>query len=222
MGDLVSCVCISRGYLDHVAATIRCFESQTYPEKELVVVHQGISDEAIGLFEKAGARVRHVPDVALGLLRNIAAEESQGTYVCNWDDDDWSAPDRIEVQLKALHQAWREAHACVFRNYILWDEPNGLFYKSFPRATGWESSLLVERSVLLRLRYPPVNLGEDRQLMSRMATSHRVLVLNEPGKYVYRFHGRNACSDEHFKRLFAGSELLSKEEQIAWKTRIEC
>jgi glycosyltransferase involved in cell wall biosynthesis len=217
MGNLVSCVCISRGYLDHVADTIRCFESQTHPEKELIVVHQGISSEAVGLFEKAGARVRYVPDVALGLLRNIAAEEARGEYVCNWDDDDWSAPDRIEVQVKALRQVG--AHACLFRNYILWDEPNGLFYKSFSRAAGWESSLLVERAVLLRLRYPPVNLGEDRQLMSRMATSHRVLVLDEPGKYVYRFHGRNACSLEHFKRLFAGSELLSREEQIVWKTK---
>lgn len=222
MGDLVSCVCVSRGLLEHVVSTIRCFEQQTYPNRELVVVHQGISDEAIALFKKAGARIRCAKDISLGSLRNIGAEEARGDYVCNWDDDDWSASDRIEVQLNALHQSWREAHACLFRNYILWDEPNGLFYQSFPRAAGWESSLLVEREVLLRLRYPPVNLGEDRQLLSRMATSHRVLVIDEPGKYVYRFHGRNACSDEHFKRLFAGSVLLSKEEQIQWKTRTRC
>lgn len=222
MGDLVSCVCISRGITEHVRSTIRCFEQQTHQNKELVVVHQGIPEESEELFRQAGARLFCMTDVALGTIRNRGAQEAKGDYICNWDDDDWSSPDRIEVQLAALRTAWKPSHACVFRQYVLWDEPNGRFYESYPRATGWESSLLVERAVLLRLRYPPVDLGEDRQLMSRMATSHRVLVLDEKDKYVYRFHGRNACSPEHFKRLFAGSILLEREEQESWKNRVRC
>lgn len=217
MGDLVSCVCISRGYLDHVADTIRCFESQTYPDKELVVVHDGMSEQAIELFGKAGARVFSMPGVPLGVMRNKSVEESRGKFIANWDDDDLSVPDRLEIQLAAMKT--QGAQACVLRRYVLWDERNDQFYQSFARGAGWESSLVAERAAVLRLRYPAVKLGEDRQLMSRMATAYRVLVLDEPAKYIYRYHGRNACSPEHFRMIFAGSELLSREEQIVWKTK---
>lgn len=220
MPDLVSCVCITRGFPEHVEATIRCFEQQTYPDKELVVVHDGASEEAVGMFEKAGARVFAMPGVPLGVLRNKSVEESRGKYVCNWDDDDLSVPDRIEFQLAALQA--KKANACVLRRYVLWDERNGQFYQSFPRAAGWESSLVAERAAVLRLRYPPVKLGEDRQMMARMATAYRVLVIDEPGKYVYRYHGRNACSPEHFRMMFAGSALLSAEEQQLWTNRVRC
>lgn len=224
MSDLVSCVCVTRGFPEHVESTIRCFEQQTYPHKELVVVHDGISEESVATFERAGARVFAMPGVPLGMLRNKAVEESRGQYVAQWDDDDLSAPDRIEVQLKALEASWttRRANACVLRRYILWDERNGQFYRSFPRAAGWESSLVAERAAVLRLRYPPVKLSEDRQMMARMATAYRVLVIDEPDKYVYRYHGRNACSPEHFRMMFAGSALLSAEEQQLWKNRIRC
>lgn len=221
MGDLVSCVCITRGFPEHVEATIRCFEQQTYPDKELVVVHDGAaSEEAVATFEKAGARVFGMLGVPLGMLRNKAVEESRGKYVAQWDDDDLSVPDRIEFQLAALQV--KKANACVLRRYILWDERNGQFYRSFPRAAGWESSLVAERAAVLRLRYPPVKLSEDRQMMARMATAYRVLVIDEPDKYVYRYHGRNACSPEHFRMMFAGSALLSAEEQQLWKNRIRC
>ncbi|MGP1680863.1 MAG: glycosyltransferase [Giesbergeria sp.] len=218
MGDLVSCVCVTRGLPDHVRNTIRCFQSQTYQEKELVVVCRGIGAEAKKEFERAGAQVFEMPGVQLGVLRNKSVELARGKYVCNWDDDDWSSPDRIEVQLAALLE--KKAQACVLRRYVLWDERAGKFYESYPRATGWESSLLAERAAVLRLRYPPVNLGEDRQLMSRMATAYRVHVLDALGKYVYRFHGLNACSEEHFRRLFAGSSLLTTEEQVAWQSKM--
>ena len=223
MSDLVSCVCVTRGFPEHVESTIRCFEQQTYPHKELVVVHdEELPRESVVLFERAGARVFGMPGVPLGVLRNRSVEESRGTYICNWDDDDLSMPDRIEVQLKAIQSSWREANACVLRRYILWDERNGQFYQSFPRAAGWESSLVAERAAVLRLRYPPVKLGEDRQFMARMATAYRVLVIDEPDKYVYRYHGRNACAPKHFQMMFEGSTLLSAEEQAAWKSRVKC
>jgi glycosyltransferase involved in cell wall biosynthesis len=112
MGDLVSCVCITRGFPEHVEFTIRCFEQQTYPDKELVVVHDGsASEEVVATFEKAGARVFGMPDVPLGMLRNKSVEESRGKYVAQWDDDDFSVPDRIEFQLAALQA--KKANACV-------------------------------------------------------------------------------------------------------------
>lgn len=220
MGDLVSCVCICRGIAEHVQSTIRCFEQQTYPDKELVVVHDGIDERLVRQFEAQGARVFCMPGLPLGALRNKSVEESRGKYIANWDDDDLSMPDRLAVQVKELKA--KNGNACVLRRYILWDERNDLFFQSYPRGAGWESSLVAERAAVLRLRYPAVKLGEDRQLMSRMATAYRVLVIDAPDKYVYRYHGRNACSEQHFRRMFLGSRLLGREEQESWKNRVRC
>lgn len=60
---------------------IDCYEAQTWPNRELVIV------------EDPGT---------VGLKRNIACNRSEGEYICHWDDDDWSHPDRIFDQIYRL------------------------------------------------------------------------------------------------------------------------
>src|SRR5262249_59470665 len=117
LAPLVSCLMLSRGERFPALHAIECFQRQTYPHRELVVVidrPKGTLAEHIAELDDSRIRVvTSTEERALGQLRNLAVASAQGEYVCNWDDDDLSAPDRIQAQLDALHA--HDAAACVLR-----------------------------------------------------------------------------------------------------------
>ena len=84
------------------ARAVRCFESQTYPEKDLLVFPTD-----------------HLRGTTTGELRNLACAEARGDIVAHWDDDDWSHPRRIEEQVAMLQ--WRGADAGGYREMLFWD-----------------------------------------------------------------------------------------------------
>ena len=84
---------------------VRCFLRQDYPDRELVIVDDS-PDAADALLpdlpEDAGRVVYlHRPGRrSAGEKRNLAVERSRGEVVVHWDDDDWSAPDRLTHQVE--------------------------------------------------------------------------------------------------------------------------
>ena len=81
---------------------LRSFQSQTYENRELLIVSDG--DDIRDLVEGAPrVRLIHVSEQRMiGNKRNFGCRRAEGEIVCHWDDDDWSAPARIEVQVAAL------------------------------------------------------------------------------------------------------------------------
>src|SRR5262249_17336769 len=115
---LVSCLMITYDRLSLAKCAILSFAAQTYPDKGLVVVGDGQARfrraveryaAALGL-----ARVRFVhagPErLTLGRLRNLSIEAAAGEIVCQWDDDDYSHPERLKLQVGELTRA--DAGAC--------------------------------------------------------------------------------------------------------------
>ena len=102
------------------ARAVRCFESQTYPEKDLLVFPTD-----------------HLRGTTTGELRNLANAQARGDIIVHWDDDDWSHPQRIEEQVACMRWAgaaarlWclavaamlqsRGADAVGYREMLFWD-----------------------------------------------------------------------------------------------------
>jgi glycosyltransferase involved in cell wall biosynthesis len=75
---------------------IECYESQTYPLRELVIVE----DEG-----------------TVGAKRNLACSRVKGEIICHWDDDDWSQPERIQDQVERLSASGKQItgyHSMLF------------------------------------------------------------------------------------------------------------
>lgn len=80
---MVSCILLASPGRERLRdLAIRCYERQTYPHRELVIV-----DGSPG---------------CIGALRNQACERAKGGLIAHWDDDDWSAPERLERQVGLL------------------------------------------------------------------------------------------------------------------------
>ena len=90
----VSCILSTRDRPQFLRQAIRCFERQTFPDRELVVVDGG--DDPVEELCAGRASVRYVRADAgaeYGTCLNLAAQHARGEIVQVIDDDDYSLPD---------------------------------------------------------------------------------------------------------------------------------
>lgn len=104
---------------------IRYYQRQTYPNRELVILSDG--PEPLDLPEAKDDPTivsYHRPNanITLGVKRNRVNGLATGSIIAHWDDDDWYASNRLEVQVDALLAA-KDADVCGLRN-MLWMQAN--------------------------------------------------------------------------------------------------
>lgn len=88
-----------------IADTIQSALDQTWPEKEIIVVDDGSSDQTLTIarkFSTRGVIVVSQKNQGAATARNTAYSKSRGQYIQWLDADDLLAPDKIERQLRAL------------------------------------------------------------------------------------------------------------------------
>jgi O-antigen biosynthesis protein len=103
---LVSCITPTANRRRILPQAIRCFRQQNYPNTKLLIIDDG--EDPVGDLVPQGERIRYVRlpyKTVLGQKRNRAAAEAKGEIIVHWDDDDWSAPWRLEYQVKELISA---------------------------------------------------------------------------------------------------------------------
>lgn len=104
---LVSAVMLAgRHTLPDILSAIECFQSQTYPYKELIIVNNAKSQ-----FDAASLNIQAQQNVALidtpyefsaGMARNFGIATANGRILAQFDADYWYAPNRLEAQIALL------------------------------------------------------------------------------------------------------------------------
>lgn len=104
----MTCLCLTRNRRAWLPHAIRCYQNQTYPNRKLLILSSG---ESVGDLVPADdptishAHVTGNPPV--GEMRNIGVAMIGTDLVAHWDDDDWSAPDRLAHQVPILVDSGR-------------------------------------------------------------------------------------------------------------------
>ena len=221
---IVSCLCITRGNPVFLERAIRCFESQTYKNKELVLVYES-DDENIekrmNAFCKDDVFAINAginPKLTLGELRNIAIQSCTGEYFCQWDDDDWHHRERIEVQLRFALKNHKKASLLLY--WLIYDALEEDAYVSFMGP--WSGSLLCKKELITAdLCYPKIKKSEDAHFTSKLYMLNCVYPIVMPALYIYVVHGNNTWERPHFMKLFKRSHKLPKDISIDIKAIIE-
>jgi glycosyltransferase involved in cell wall biosynthesis len=102
----VSCILSTRDRPQFLRQAIRCFERQTVPDRELIVVDGG--DDPVEELCAGRALVRYVRagvGAAYGTCLNIAAQHARGAIVQVINDDDYYAPAFLATSVSALESA---------------------------------------------------------------------------------------------------------------------
>jgi glycosyltransferase involved in cell wall biosynthesis len=215
---LVSCICVTHNKPHLLRRAITCFERQTYPNKELVIVYES-SDQATASFLQAlvpsegivPVMVSSEPKLSLGSLRNIGLDHSKGAYISQWDDDDWYHCERLWSSFKFIENGSKRG--MVMKQWILYDSRSCKAFLSGDRL--WEGSIFCARKELLLSRYEDKALGEDTSVIDALNERGSLSVMQgSPQLYVYTYHGENSWNRDHWRALFeCGSEL---PDEISW------
>ncbi len=226
---LISCLTVTQpGRLDLFERSLRCFVRQSWPHRELVVVHDGDEafDAALGALlhrypGQSTRRVRADGRQSLGALRNLSVQAATGGVICQWDDDDLYHPHRLDVQYR--HMRDDGADFCFLTDQLHWFENIGEFFwddwsvERFPMNL-IQGTIMGRRDLMPD--YPALDRGEDTPVLR--ALHQRGAGLSALGGcgylYIYGYSGRNAWDLSHhaaisrWKRL--GREALESRRDL--------
>jgi glycosyltransferase involved in cell wall biosynthesis len=174
---LITCLCLTRNRREWIPKAIANFLAQTYPNKELLILSDG---EPVHDLIPRDERIRHIPiekSFCIGKKRNFGIPQAQGEIIAHWDDDDWSAPERLSRQVSHLLETGKAVagyHAMYFTDGSAWWK----FVHSAHFGIG--TSLMYRKSWWAAHPFPAVQYNEDGAF-SKEADRYGELVSCEAG-----------------------------------------
>ncbi len=212
--EKISCLMVTKGNTDSVRYSLKMFQQQTYPVKEMVVVTdpgqmQRLSND-LNLDNNNNIQfvdsAKCIRNATLGDLRNLAISSAQGEYICQWDDDDLYHPRRLEIQMGLLKK--HSASVCLLNQWIIWWPIKKRFVISNKRH--WEGSLLANKSIMPN--YLSLTRGEDTPVVENLIKNHPAVSIKNPYLYIYVVHGNNTFDEAHFELMYGLAEAKFEGE----------
>lgn len=199
---LISAICLTRypQRADMLVESLHSYELQTYPHKELVIVNDGEPLVPVA----AGVTVVNLPNQeSIGAKRNAGMIAARGEFFAPWDDDDFSMPERLELQLaQVCHDG-----VVLVRSPLIWIATVDLRVHGLFRGTNYQSSLIRRDEAASVGGYPSTNYGEDFELDLRLRIRGFKISHTAEIFYVHRRHTMNVTNphggnDRAFKKMF--------------------
>lgn len=198
----VTAICLSRGDQSMLDAAHANWKAQTLRPREhdFVVVHDGTNPK---LRCPPGRTVLVPPGTNLGERRNRAINFAQGDIVAVWDDDDWSDPRRLELQVAALSE---RCQATFLRDVTL--EAPG---RQAPCAmlSGWPQTMVAFKEAVWNVGGYPEDQrfdGDTDLCMELQGRKGGVVLELDAGLYRYRQHADNVTGSGHWDSLWEMAE----------------
>lgn len=199
----VSCLMLTADRPHLVPRALHCYAQQTYPNTELIVCDNG--EEPIEhLLTDVPGPVTYMqqetePGMTVGALRNIPLEAATGEFIVpQWDDDDWSHPERLARQVEVLQQGY---DACTLAGTLMHVDRPDYFEHPFIGLlpNGVPPTIMHRRAA--DIRYPNLPRVHDTVYVDEWRERrYRILPRDESHLYLRYFHGDNLWEQDHFVR----------------------
>ncbi len=199
---LVSCIMPTRDRPAFALQSVRYFQRQNYPARELIIIDDG--SQSLEGHLPDDPRIRYLrlpPGLSIGAKRNRGCELARGAILANWDDDDWYGADRLSCQVAPLLSGAADISgltATIFFELTHWQ-----FWQCSPRqhrclfvedvAGG---TLVYHRHIWQKLaRYPNRSLAEDAVFLQlAVRRGARLSRIPSNGHFLYLRHDHNSWS----------------------------
>lgn len=211
--------------------------SLTDSSVQVIVIDEASSDDTPQLLERLGEDqrlhvIRHDPPHGLPAARNVGLRAASGSYVAWIDDDDLTAPDRLERQLELLQMSGSR-WSCA-GSVDIDDDLSIIGHRRCPRVDGFlhdivrfnhlpaaAQGLLVERRLALEVGGFDESLqsAEDWEFCIRLAEAGEPVFLDEP-LVGYRT-GYASMSTDTAKMETAIREVLDKHSDLRTRLGVE-
>ncbi len=205
-----------------VPMAIACFLNQDYSERELIVVDNGT--ETIRHLIPNDSRIHYCrqdsPRLTHGQMLNRCCERANGDVIVNWDDDDWSAPDRMTTEVDLLLGS--EKSLAGFHSILYYDVANqGTYRYSYskrhdPRCTyAAGSSQIYKKSYWQKHQFENVAVGADSRWSLKAQSKNELASMNGGKMLVALAHGANVSNS---RRLLGNTPQFPKVDREEFPT----
>jgi glycosyltransferase involved in cell wall biosynthesis len=190
MAQLVSILIPAYNADRWIAGAIQSAIDQTWPQKEIIIVDDGSSDDTFRIakrYESPIIKVITQENKGASAARNKALSFAQGGYIQWLDADNLLAPDKISQQMKYV--------SSIENDRILFSSTWGRFYYRTPKAIFSPTSLWTDLTPLewiyRKLRENSTYIVPECYLVSRVLTElagpwNEKLSLDDDGEYFTR------------------------------------
>jgi len=167
---LVSAILPTRGRQEWARQAVKCFQAQTYPDKELVIV----DDKDEPSFPEGPPILNSIHAFSsarnIGAKRNECCRIAKGASITHWDSDDWSAPERMAEQVQQLKDSGMQlvGYYSMLFHVDHHDEAERYYRYNFSPHWALGTSLTFWKSFWLNNKFPenkPKNAGEDSDMV---------------------------------------------------------
>jgi glycosyltransferase involved in cell wall biosynthesis len=177
----VTALCLTRNRRQWIPKAIQCFQAQTYPRAELLILADGEDvrdlipdDDRIRLIHLAENR-------SIGEKRNYGCSVSWGEIIVHWDDDDWSAPGRIARQVEMLNRSGKLVAG--FHSMRFTDGKDWWQYKGRPTYS-LGTALCYRREWWQQTPFSYAHVGEDNTMVAAAERAGQI-VSEDAGELMY-------------------------------------
>ena len=135
MSELISCVCPTWNRPEMLQRLLDVYDSQTYSNKELIILDDSkVSTEGTKFMDNIRGRedVQYIywdKRRCIGAKRNILCEVAKSDLIAHFDDDDESAPDRLEHQFNLMDES--KAPIVGYHTILFHEDETGRVFKYF-------------------------------------------------------------------------------------------
>lgn len=233
----ISCVMVTKGRLDCIKLSVKCYLNQTYSKKHLLILSQGSSgnnqhiESYIKELNRSDIQFYVAPEnLTLGCLRNTSVEIATGEVICQWDDDDLYHPERLMTQFNALRNNSRNVASlyCDFLKYF--KNTSELYWCDWSINTTPSHRYLCGTVMFYKemfgrfpMFYPDCgaqcHVEEDLNVLEKLMLKGDIAPVLCGHQYIYVYHGNNTYDlDHHYlgintkwgKKLYSESELIDR------------
>lgn len=206
---MVSAVMPTRGRREYAAQALGCFLSQTWREKELVI----LDDADCRSFENPpeGDNIKYIladKRYSIPEKRDKVCRIAAGEIIIHFDSDDWSAPERVELQVAMLVENPKKS-VCGFRTMYFWDETkkqSWLYRGQSDYVLG--TSLMFRKSWWARNKWDPrYKVASDNIFVKQASNAGQLIVSQVSDLMVARVHPGNTSP----KRFGASWKKVARE-----------
>jgi Glycosyl transferase family 2 len=209
---LVSCLMPTTGDRRRfLPQAIKCFQSQTYPNLELMILCDG-EDDSSDLIPSEDGRIRYFylgrERQTLGAKLNSGCERARGELIAHWDDDDWSHPDRLSFQVGALLA--QGAEFCGLPLILFYVIASGqvwlsrrpaLLHPSLWHVLPAGATFLYRREFWSQSPFPDLRLGPDMAFIGAEGRQDHTVMVSDSRLYVAMIHTCNTDDYSSYSSL---------------------
>jgi len=206
-GPLVTCVMATRNRRDFVLQSIHYFSRQNYAARELLILDDDNQDLSLEIGCDPRIRYFRLPSgMSIGAKRNRGCELARGSIIAQWDDDDWYAENRLNVQVEPIVAG--RADISALNSEVFLQLSDWKFWRCSPElhrrmffGDVHGGTLVFRRSLYEQgARYPHRSLAEDAFFLQQaLRRGARLEKLSGTDLFVYLRHDasswRFACGE---------------------------